>query len=233
MVAYSAPSLFAAAAPFNLFNHLDLFLIPVTNTVIIAVFAVALGFALGVVAGLSRVSRSRLIRIPATVYVDVIRGTPLLVQLFLWYFGLAIALGLPLDPLMASIFAVGVHSGAYQAEIVRGGINSIPKGQEEAARATGMTHLQSMRFVILPQAMRLILPPLSNEFVIVIKDSSLASTIAVVDITLEAKQLNGTYFQPFEIFLFAAFLYLILTYATSFAMRRLERRFRIPGYGER
>ena len=221
------------SSQFNILEHVGLFFNPVIMTVLISVFAIMLGFGLGIVGGLARVSRLRLVRVPATAYVDVVRGTPLLVQLFLWYFGLTIGLGVTMDPLVASIIAVGVHSGAYQSEIVRGGVNSIPKGQEEAARATGMTHLQAMRFVILPQALRLILPPLTNEFVIVIKDSSLASVIAVVEITAMAGQLNGTYFQPFEIFIFAAFLYLCLTYATSFMMRALERKYHIPGYGDR
>jgi len=160
----SSMALAAAAVqpPFNLLDHLDLFLTPLFYTVVIAVCAIALGFSLGLLAGLARVSRLRVVRVPATVYVDVVRGTPLLVQLFLWYFGAASLFGVLPDPLVAAILAVGFHSGAYQAEIVRGGINSIPKGQEEAARAVGMTHLQAMRYVIVPQALRLILPPLSN-----------------------------------------------------------------------
>jgi polar amino acid transport system permease protein len=212
-------------------QNIHLFYSAILLTVLISLVAIVLGFALGMLVGLARSSRSRLIRYPATAYVDVIRGTPLLVQLFLWYFGLSV-IGINIDPLPAAMLAVGFHSSAYQAEIVRGGIQSIPKGQTEAARAVGMTHLQSMRFVILPQALRLILPPLSNEFVIVIKDSSLAYAISVAEITLVSYQLNARYYEPFTVFLFAALLYLILTYVTSTLMRTLERRVRIPGYGE-
>lgn len=212
-------------------QNIHLFYSAILLTVLISLVAVILGFALGMLVGLARSSRSRLIRYPATVYVDVIRGTPLLVQVFLWYFGLSV-IGIDIDPLPAAMLAVGFHSSAYQAEIVRGGIQSIPKGQTEAARAVGMTHMQSMRFVVLPQALRLILPPLSNEFVIVIKDSSLAYAISVAEITLVSYQLNARYYEPFTVFLFAALLYLILTYVTSTLMRTLERRVRIPGYGE-
>jgi len=212
-------------------QNIHLFYSAILLTVLISLVAVVLGFALGMLVGLARSSRSRLVRYPATAYVDVIRGTPLLVQVFLWYFGLSV-IGINIDPLPAAMLAVGFHSSAYQAEIVRGGIQSIPKGQTEAARAVGMTHMQSMRFVVLPQALRLILPPLSNEFVIVIKDSSLAYAISVAEITLVSYQLNARYFEPFTVFLFAALLYLILTYVTSTLMRTLERRVRIPGYGE-
>ena len=212
-------------------QNIHLFYSAILLTVLISLVAIVLGFALGMLVGLARSSRSRLIRYPATAYVDVIRGTPLLVQLFLWYFGLSV-IGINIDPLPAAMLAVGFHSSAYQAEIVRGGIQSIPKGQTEAARAVGMTHMQSMRYVVLPQALRLILPPLSNEFVIIIKDSSLAYAISVAEITLVSYQLNARYYEPFTVFLFAALLYLILTYITSTLMRTLERRVRIPGYGE-
>lgn len=216
-------------------NTLVLYFYATLNTVFISVTAIAIGFTLGILAGLARVSKRWYLRYPASGYVYVIRGTPLLVQLFLWYFGLAIVTNgqLIVEPILAAIIAVGVHSGAYQAEIVRGGINSIPKGQTEAARATGMTEMQSMRHVILPLAMRLILPPLGNEFVIVIKDSSLAYAISVAEITFVSSQMNGRYFEPFQIFLFAAFLYFCLTFVTGQLMKGAEHRYRIPGYGER
>lgn len=204
------------------------------NTILIAAAAILIGFMLWLSAGLARVSKRWYLRYPASAYVNVIRGTPLLVQLFLWYFGLAIVTSgtVIIEPILAAIIAVGVHSGAYQAEIVRGGINSIPKGQAEAARAAGMTEMQSMRYVILPQAMRLVLPPLGNEFVIVIKDSSLGYAISVAEITFVSSQLNGRYFEPFQIFLFAAFLYFCLTFVTGQLMKGMEHRYRIPGYGE-
>jgi len=221
---------------FSVFNPeiLTLYFKATLNTIAISAFAIVIGFSLGIGAGLARVSKNPLVRLPATAYVYVIRGTPLLVQLFLWFFGLAIVSGgaLALEPIYAAIIAVGVHSGAYQAEIIRGGVNSIPKGQMEAARATGMNQRQSMRYVVLPQALRLSLPPLANEFVIVIKDSSLAYAVSVAEITFVSYQLNGKYFEPFQIFLFAAFLYFCLTLVTGYLMRGVEKKYRIPGYGE-
>lgn len=199
-------------------------------TLVIAFGAILLGFAIGIVTGLARISTHKVIKWPATAYVDVIRGTPLLVQIFIWYFGLPF-IGVTIDAVVVAILAIGVHSSAYQAEIVRGGIQSIPKGQTEAARATGMTHLQSMRYVILPQALRLIIPPMTNEFIIDIKDSSLAYVISVFELTARAHQLNAVYFEPFLIFIFVAIVYLIITFSTSTVMKQVEKRFRIPGYG--
>jgi His/Glu/Gln/Arg/opine family amino acid ABC transporter permease subunit len=213
-------------------GSLNLFATAAGYTIFIAFSAIALGFAIGVVVGLARISTSRIIRWPVTAYVDVIRGTPLLVQIFIWFFGLPFV-GITLDAVTVAILAMGIHSSAYQAEILRGGIQSIPKGQTEAARATGMTHLQSMRYVILPQALRLIIPPMTNEFIIDIKDSSLAYAIGVVELTKLSYQLNSNYFEPFVIFVFVAILYLIITFSTSTIMKQVEKRFRIPGYGGR
>lgn len=211
-------------------DHLDLFLNASILTIVISFAAIALGFALGVPLGLARISKWKIVKWPATLYVDVIRGTPLLVQLFIIYFGLPF-IGIKFPATISAILAVGIHSSAYQAEILRGGIQSIPKGQTEAARATGMTHLQAMRYVILPQSLRLIIPPMTNEFIIVIKDSSLAYAIGVVELTKLGYQLNGDYFEPFLIFTFVALVYLIITFSTSTVMKQVERKFRIPGYG--
>jgi His/Glu/Gln/Arg/opine family amino acid ABC transporter permease subunit len=211
-------------------NHLNLFLNAAILTIVISFLAIGLGFALGVPLGLARISKWKIVKWPATLYVDVIRGTPLLVQLFIIYFGLPF-IGLTLAPVVSATLAVGLHSSAYQAEILRGGIQSIPKGQTEAARATGMTHLQAMRYVILPQSLRLVIPPMTNEFIIVIKDSSLSYAIGVVELTKLGYQLNGDYFEPFLIFVFVALVYLIITFSTSTVMKQVERKFRIPGYG--
>jgi polar amino acid transport system permease protein len=199
------------------------------RTVTISIIAILMGLAIGIVVGLGRVSHNFLIHGVCSVYVEALRGTPLIIQIFLVYFGLP-ALGIHIDPLPAACLALGINSGAYQAEIVRGGIQSIPKGQLEAARSTGMSYLQAMRHVILPQGFRLIIPPLTNEYVTVIKDSSLAYTISVVEITYVGNKLVSIYFDPFSIFVFVALIYFSLTYFTSFIMSFVEKRFRIPGY---
>lgn len=211
-------------------NNLDFFLKGALLTLEISLCAIALGFALGVPMGLARISRVLPVRAFATGYVEALRGTPLLVQIFIIYFGLP-SIGIYLNPLVSGILAVGLNSAAYQAEIIRGGIQSVPKGQMEAARSMGMTPWQSMRHVVLPQAMRLIIPPMTNEFIILIKDSSLVSAISVWELTLVAKELNAKYFDPFTIFLFVAVVYFVMTYATSKIMRIVEKRTAIPGFG--
>ncbi|MDH7509124.1 MAG: amino acid ABC transporter permease [Methanomassiliicoccales archaeon] len=211
-------------------NNLGFFLKGAILTLEISLAAIALGFALGVPMGLARISRVLPVRALATGYVEALRGTPLLVQIFIVYFGLP-SIGIYLDPLVSGILAVGLNSAAYQAEILRGGIQSVPKGQMEAARSMGMTYGQSMRRVVLPQAMRLIIPPMTNEFIILIKDSSLVSAISVWELTLVAKELNAKYFDPFTIFLFVAAVYFIMTFATSKILRVVEKKTAIPGFG--
>jgi His/Glu/Gln/Arg/opine family amino acid ABC transporter permease subunit len=211
-------------------NSIKLFIEAFGKTIIISIIAIFMGLGLGIVIGLGRISRNFFIRGAASVYVEALRGTPLIIQIFFIYFGLP-ALGFNFsDPLPAAAIALGINSGAYQAEIIRGGIQSIPKGQMEAARSTGMSYLQSMRRVILPQGFRLIIPPLTNEYVTVIKDSSLAYTIGVVELTYVGNKLVSIYFDPFSIFLFVALIYFTLTTFTSVIMRFVEKRFQIPGY---
>jgi polar amino acid transport system permease protein len=211
-------------------NNLGFFWKGALLTLEISLCAIVIGFALGILMGLGRISRILPIRLISTGYVEALRGTPLLIQIFIIYFGLP-SVGIVLDPLVSGILAVGLNSAAYQAEIVRGGIQSVPKGQLEAARSVGMSYTQSMRHVILPQALRLIIPPMTNEFIILIKDSSLVSAIGIWELTLVGKELNAKYFEPFTVFIFIAIVYFIMTYSTSKIMRRVEKKFRIPGYG--
>ncbi len=200
-------------------------------TLEISGFAIAMGLAIGVVMGLGRISRNFLVSGIATVYVEALRGTPLLIQIFIMYYGLA-SFGINIDPFLAGALALGINSGAYQAEIIRGGIQSIPRGQLEAARSSGMSYLQSMRYVILPQGFRLIIPPMTNEYVTVIKDSSLAYAIGVAELTYLSSRIIPVDFKPFPVFIFVAVIYFILTFSTSTIMRYVERKFRIPGYME-
>jgi len=199
------------------------------NTILISVIAIAMGFALGIVIGLGRVSRNIFISGICSIYVNILRGTPLLIQIFFIYFGLP-AVGFLIDPIVAAVLALGLNSGAYQGEIIRGGIQSIPKGQMEAARSTGMSYLKAMRYIIIPQGLRLIIPPMTNEYVTVIKDSSLAYAIGVFELTYIGYKLESWYFQPFIVFTFIALLYFILTSITSSIMMYVENRTRIPGY---
>ena len=202
-------------------------------TVLISVVAIVMGFGIGILVGLARISNNFLIKGIATVYVEILRGTPLLIQIFFLYF--AIALYFPdlfatLGAIFPATLALGLNSGAYQGEIIRGGIQSIPRGQMEAARSSGMSYLQAMRHVILPQGFRLIIPPMTNEYVTVIKDSSLAYVIGVTEITWFSTRIITWDFEPITTYLFVALLYFTLTTFTSNIMGVVERKFRIPGY---
>ncbi|HOB88852.1 MAG TPA: amino acid ABC transporter permease [Bacillota bacterium] len=185
------------------------------------------GMILGLPLALARISRNPLLNKPASFYIWWMRGTPLLMQLFLIYYGLPQA-GLTLDPFPAAAIGMTLNASAYIAEIFRGGILSIDKGQTEAARSLGMTYLQSMRWVIFPQTLPRIMPPLGNEAVARLKDSSLVSTIAMVDLMRSAQQLIATTFRPLEVYFAAGVFYLILTTAFTLLFGAWEKRLAEP-----
>lgn len=195
-------------------------------TVKITSLAVAMGTIIGIFGGLMRVSKNPIFFWISTVYVEVIRGTPLLVQIFMVYFGLP-SLGIKLDPFLSGVAALGINSGAYVSEIVRGGIQSISKGQMEAARSLGMSYGKAMKYVVLPQALVRILPPLGNEFIALLKDSSLVSTIAIAELTRVGQQIITRTFQSFEIWIGVAMFYFVMTFAMSRFVRFLENRLAI------
>jgi polar amino acid transport system permease protein len=194
-------------------------------TVEITALSVGLGLLIGVVTGVARLSSNRLIRAIAGIYVDFIRGTPLLVQIFLVYFALPQLIGVRIDPFFAAVAACSINSGAYIAEIFRGGIQSIDPGQSEAARALGLSWWKSMRFVILPQAFKRILPPLGNEFITMLKDSSLVSVIGFEELTRTGQMIISRTYATFEIWIAVALIYLAMTLAISRLVAYLEKRF--------
>lgn len=191
-------------------------------TIFISFTSILLAIFLGTLMGLWRVSSSDVLRFISKTYVELVRGTPLLVQIYVFYFFIGKALDL--SNLQAGIAALSFFAGAYVAEIIRAGIQSIPKGQMEASRALGMSYFQAMRYIILPQAFRRILPPLAGQFISLIKDSSLVSIISLNEITFSAQQSITTTFATFEIWFAAAGVYLILTSALSAFTHYLERR---------
>ncbi|MDR7866346.1 MAG: amino acid ABC transporter permease [Sporomusaceae bacterium] len=196
-------------------------------TVQITALSVGFGLLIGMFVGIARISRLLPVRAAAAVYVDFIRGTPLLVQIFLIYFALPILLGARIDPFIAAITACSINSGAYVAEIFRAGIQSIDKGQMEAGRSLGMTWSQTMRHIILPQAFKRIIPPLGNEFIAMLKDSSLVSVIGFEELTRRGQLIIARTYGSFEIWLTVAFIYLIMTFAISRLVAYLERRYKI------
>lgn len=190
----------------------------------ITVGGLALGLVLGVAAGLINTGRNRVLRAVAVAYIEAIRGTPLIVQVMFLYFGLPLALGLRIPPVTAGIVAIGVNAGAYIAEIVRGAIISIDPGQGEAARSTGLSRFQTMRYVIWPQAFRRMIPPLGNQFIISLKDTSLLVVIGVAELTRQGQEIIAVNFRAFEVWLTVALLYLCVTLTLSWILRRVERR---------
>ncbi len=194
----------------------------VVRTLQLSVSAYAIALVLGLIAGLARVSKRPVFYTLGTLYVEVIRGIPLLVQLIYIAFVVAPALGIRNDMARATL-GLGIGYGAYLAEIYRAGIESIPRGQMEAALSLGMTYGQAMRYVILPQAIRVILPPLGNDFIAMLKDSSLASAIAVSELTHSGRLLTARTFRAFETYNMVALLYLMMTLLGSLGVRILER----------
>ena len=193
-------------------------------TIEITAFSVAIGFFIGLFVGIARISQFKILRIMAAVYADCIRGTPLLVQIFLIYFALPMAIGQRVEPFIAAVAACGINSGAYVSEIFRAGIQAIDVGQMEAGRSLGLTWWQTMRFIILPQAFKNILPPLGNEFIAMLKDSSLVSVIGFEELTRRGQLIIAQTYGSFEIWMTVAVLYLIMTMAISRIAAFLEKR---------
>ena len=181
-----------------------------------------IGMVLGLVVGLCRVAKNPTLRGLAATYVELIRGTPLLVQIFIFYFFIGTVLNL--DRIVAGIGALSIFAGAYVAEIIRAGIQSIPKGQMEAARSLGMNVPQAMVQVILPQAFKRTLPPLAGQFISLIKDSSLVSVISITDLTKSGREVITSTFATFEIWFTVAAMYLVVTSILSQVIQWMERR---------
>lgn len=203
-------------------HYFPFFLPAAWMTVKITISGIIIGLAIGFPVAFGKLSKYKLFSTPAKIYIGIIRGTPLLLQIFAVYFGLVHIVSL--KPFPSAALALGVHNGAYIAEIIRGAVQSIDKGQMEAARALGMTHFQAMWRIILPQALRRSLPPLGNQFIIALKDSSLASTITIRELILTARQLASSNFLMMEMLTIAAIFYLILTGLLTVVVNRLEKR---------
>ena len=202
------------------------------TTLKISFIATIIGIVLGIIGGVARVSSTPILKWTAITYVEIIRGSPLLVQIMIAYFVLGTTINKilmmngfsKLNSEWYGIAALSVFTGAYVVEIVRAGIESIPPGQVEAARSGGMTYFQSMYYIILPQALKTILPPLAGQFINLIKDSSLLGMIAIRELTKATREGITTSLQTFELWMLCAVLYLIITFSLSMAVQYLERR---------
>ncbi|AKB85164.1 amino acid ABC transporter permease [Methanococcoides methylutens] len=199
-------------------------------TVEVTSLSVFFGTIIGIFMALGKLSKSKIFHYPSVVYIDFIRGTPLLVQILLFYYGIpgliSNVTGEPLriDPILAGVVVCSINSGAYVAEIVRAGIQSIEKGQMEAARSLGMSHAQTMKDIILPQAFRRIMPPLGNEFIVLLKDSSLLAVIGVPELLKSGQLYVATTFASFPVYIGVALVYLVMTLTISRLVHYSERR---------
>lgn len=226
---------------FFLSNNWQQFLYGTGNTLLIALTGTIFGFGIGLIIGVIRtVPQShreswikkairRVINFLIVAYIELFRGTPMMVQAMLIFYGVPMLFpGVFLPVIPAGILIISINTGAYLAEIVRGGILAVDKGQFEAAHTVGMTHGQTMLHVVLPQALRNILPALGNEFVINIKDSSVLNVISVVELFFASKSVSGTYFRVFEVFFITSAIYFICTFSVTRLLRLIERKLEGP-----
>lgn len=200
------------------------FLKGIKITILISLIGVALGSILGAFVALMKLSKIKIISWIASIYIEILRGTPMLVQVFIVFFGITAALGLDISALVCGTIALVINSSAYIAEIIRAGINAVDKGQMEAARSLGLNYRQTMKSIIMPQAIKNILPALGNEFVTLIKESSIVSTIGVGEIMFNAQVVQGISFDPFTPLIVAAALYFVLTFVHTRIMNMIEGR---------
>lgn len=204
------------------------------TTLYISLFGTIMGFVIGLLVGVIRTipvpDRGikkiilKIVNLILSMYIEIFRGTPMIVQAMVIYYGSALAFGIDMNRLYAAIFIVSINTGAYMSEIIRGGIVSVDKGQYEAAEAIGMKHIQTMINVILPQAIRNVLPAMSNEFVINIKDTSVLNVISVSELYFETKSVAGNNFRYFESFFVACILYFIMTFTITRILRSIEKK---------
>jgi polar amino acid transport system permease protein len=196
-------------------------------TLRVTVLSLVFGILLGTLVALARMSPLRWLSRLTLGYIELLRGTPLLVQIFLIFFGIPQLTQQQINEFVAGVIAFSINSSAYVAEILRAGIQSIPKGQREAALSLGFSPTQTLRYVILPQAFTRVIPPLVNEGITLLKNSSLLSAIAVVELTRAGQLISARTFRPFEMYLAVSLIYLVMTLVLSWVARRLEARWQV------
>ncbi len=196
----------------------------VPYTLMISFGGLAIGFVIGIIFGLMRIGPTVWLRWPAIAYIEIFRGTPVLVQVLFIFYGLPQLLGGPIDALTAGIAAIAVNSGAYISEVVRGGVQSIERGQREAGVSLGLSRLQTFRYIIWPQGFRRMIPALGNQAIISIKDTSLFAVIGVGELVRQGQIYIATTFNALEVYLMVALMYLAITLTLSVCLRMLERK---------
>ncbi len=193
-------------------------------TIAYTVGTILLGLMIGLVAGLLRLSRNPMITAPLVAYIEIFRCTPLLVQIVWFYYALPVVLGIDIPAHVAAVLVLSLYTGAFYAEIIRGGVNSIERGQWDAARAIGMRRNQVMRHVILPQAVKRMIPPFMNQSIIQLKNTSLVSTIAVADLLYQGTIITAATYRPLEVYTMVAVIYFLVLFPLTLAAQQVERR---------
>jgi His/Glu/Gln/Arg/opine family amino acid ABC transporter permease subunit len=194
----------------------------------ISIVSQFLGIVIGLIAGLARLSSRRVVQSVAIAYIDFFRGVPLLVTLVWIYYGVALLFGINISAFVAGVSGLGITLGAYLAEVFRSGVQAIARGQTEAAYSLGLSRWQTMRTVVLPQALRIIFPPLANSFIGMLKDSSLVAILSVTDLMRVGMIVASDTFRAFESYSFVAVVYYIVTFITARAVTRIEKYYAVP-----
>jgi polar amino acid transport system permease protein len=192
-------------------------------TILYTIGTIALGLVIGLVTGLLRLSRSKLVTLPLIGYVEIFRCTPLLVQIIWFYYAFPVVIGVDIPAHVAATLVLSLYTGAFYAEIVRGGVNSIERGQWDAAQALGLGRVQLLRLVILPQAVRRMIPPFMNQSIIQLKNTSLVSTIAVADLLYEGQMITAATYRPLEVYTMVAVLYFAVLFPLTLGAQWVER----------
>lgn len=200
------------------------YLTGVKITILLSLLSLIIGTSLGGLLSLLRLSKFKILNVLASIYIELVRGTPMMVQIALVYFGSYVVLGVDIDSFLAALIAVSLNSAAYVAEIIRSGIQAVDKGQWEASKSLGLSRSQTMRYIILPQAIKNILPALANEFVTLIKETAVASTIGVLDLMHASKIVQSNSYKAFEPLIIVAAIYFMMTFTISKLVGILERR---------
>ncbi|MGL4742045.1 MAG: amino acid ABC transporter permease [Sarcina sp.] len=208
----------------SMIKYKDYFLNGALYTLLIAAIAVFGGTIIGMFLSLLKLSKYKVLRFLSTMYIEIFRGTPILVQLYLVYLAFPSVLNIRMNPLTAGIITLCLNSGAYVAEIIRAGIMAVDKGQMEAARSLGMPEWKAMYLIVIPQAIKNILPALANEFIVIIKESSIASVIGVTELMYNTDSVRGNSFRPMEALLIAACIYFVMTFTLSKIVGYFEGR---------
>jgi polar amino acid transport system permease protein len=207
-----------------LWHYRSLVVVGLGITIAYTIVTIAIGGVIGLVAGLLRLSSNKLVTLPLTAYIEVFRCTPLLVQIIWFYYAFPVIIGIDIPGVVAAGMVLSLYTGAFYAEIVRGGVNAIEKGQWDAARSIGLRYVPMMRLLILPQAFRNMIPPFMNQSIIQLKNTSLVSTIAVADLLYQGEMITAATYRPLEVYTMVAVLYFAVLFPLTLGAQAVERR---------